>query len=69
MALGDRAVDIVPIVCAITSERGDRTCDLFEERCDLLAVIDIIARQFRRDDLAGIGIRTEMQFPPRASSL
>jgi len=28
-----------------------------------------MARQFRRDDLAGIGIRTDMQFPPRASSL
>src|SRR6478672_10097196 len=28
-----------------------------------------MARQFRRDDPAGIGIRTDMQFPPRASSL
>src|SRR5689334_20895783 len=28
-----------------------------------------MARQLRGDDLAGIGIRTEMQFPPRASSL
>src|SRR5882762_899994 len=35
MALGDFAVDIVPIVCAVTSERGDRTCYLFEERSDL----------------------------------
>jgi putative MFS transporter len=33
--LGDFAVDIVPIVCAVTSERGDRTCYLFEERSDL----------------------------------
>ena len=69
MALGDLAVDIVPIVCAVASERSDGACYLLEERSDLRTVIDIMGRQFRRDDRAGIGIRTEMQFPPGASAL
>jgi hypothetical protein len=34
MVLGDFAVDIAPIACAVTSERGDRSGYLFEERSD-----------------------------------
>src|SRR5712671_1617976 len=35
MALADLAVGIVPVVCAVTSERDDRAGYLFEERPDL----------------------------------
>jgi hypothetical protein len=35
MAPGDLAVDIVPIVCVVTSKRGDRAGYVFEEGSDL----------------------------------
>jgi hypothetical protein len=35
MAPGDLAVEIVPIVCAVTSKRGDWAGYVFEERSDL----------------------------------
>jgi hypothetical protein len=35
MALGDLAVHIVPIVCAVTNKRGDRAGYVFEELSDL----------------------------------
>jgi hypothetical protein len=35
---------------------------LIKQRADLRAVIDVVGRQRRRDDLAAIGIHTDVQF-------
>src|SRR3954468_18535287 len=65
MTGSDRAVDAVLVVCAIAGERGDGTIDLVEQGTDLRAVIDIIAAQCRRNDLARVGIDADVQFAPR----
>ncbi len=65
MAFGDLAIDAVLVVCAVGGERGDGTVDLIKQGADLRAVIDIVGGQRRRDDLAGGGIHTDVQFAPR----
>ena len=67
MALGDSAVDASLIVGAITGEGGEWTCDLIEQGPDLRAIIDIAGRQFRREDLAGLGVHAEVQLAPGAT--
>ena len=67
MAFGDLTIDAVLIICAIGSERGDGTVDLIKQGADLHAVIDIVGGQRRRDDLAGGGIHTDVQFALRSA--
>src|SRR6202043_1760554 len=65
MAGGDLAVDAVLVVCAVAGERSDGIVNLVEQGTDLRAVIEIIGCQRRRDDAAGVGIDTDVQFAPR----
>ena len=61
MAFGHCSVDVVPIERAIACEERDRAIDLIEQGPNLGAVIDILGRQLRREDLAGVGVHTEME--------
>jgi hypothetical protein len=65
MAGSDLAVDTVLVVCTIAGQRSDGIINLVEQGTDLRAVIDIIGGQRRRDDPAGVGIDTDVQFAPR----
>ena len=65
MAGSDLAVDTVLVVCTIAGQRSDGIIDLVEQGTDLRAVIDITGGQRRRDDPAGVGIDTDVQFAPR----
>src|SRR5438309_10548454 len=65
MAGSDLAVDAVLVVCTIAGQRSDGIINLVEQGTDLRAVIDIIGGQRRRDDPAGVGIDTDVQFAPR----
>src|SRR5271163_636729 len=66
MAGSDLAVDAVLVVCTIAGQRSDGIINLVEQGTDLRAVIDIIGGQRRRDDPAGVGIDTDVQFAPRS---
>src|SRR5271170_499271 len=65
MAGSDLAVDAILVVCTIAGQRSDGIINLVEQGTDLRAVIDIIGGQRRRDDPAGVGIDTDVQFAPR----
>src|SRR5436305_6931192 len=69
MAGSDLAVDAVLVVCTIAGQRSDGIINLVEQGTDLRAVIDIIGGQRRRDDPAGVGIDTDVQFAPRPASV
>src|SRR5271170_6160884 len=64
VTLGDLTVDVVAIERAVTSEGNDRLPHLVEQRPDLRAVIDIRIGQLDRNDLTGVGVHADMQFPP-----
>jgi hypothetical protein len=61
MMLGDLATDVVPVVCAIGGERGDRAVYLVEQGANLRAIVGLVAGQFRRDDPARVGVGAKMQ--------
>jgi hypothetical protein len=69
IALDDRGVIVISIVRAVTGERRDRNCDLIEQWSDLRAIIDVIACQLRRNDLAGVSVHPDVELPPRTPSL
>src|SRR5260370_18928551 len=60
-----RPLDARWFVCTIAGQRSDGIINLVEQGTDLRAVIDIIGGQRRRDDPAGVGIDTDVQFAPR----
>jgi hypothetical protein len=62
-------VDVVPVVGAIAGEGRDKASDLIEKGADLRAVVGILGGQRRRDDVAGVGVRGEVQLSPRPASL
>src|SRR2546421_8662665 len=64
MAGSDLAVDAALVVCTIAGQRSDGIINLVEQGTDLRAVIDVIGGQRRRDDPAGVGIDTDVQFAP-----
>src|SRR5829696_7922091 len=69
MAFGDRAGDAVLIVRSVTRERSDQTRDLVEQGANLRPVINIVARQRRRDDPARVSIYANVElFPGPAPS-
>src|SRR5205823_9323008 len=65
MAGSDLAIDAVLVIGTIAGQRSDGIINLVEQGTDLRAVIDIIGGQRRRDDPAGVGIDTDVQFAPR----
>src|SRR5215210_1314867 len=69
VALGDAGVNTILIVTAIARERHHRSFHLVEQGTGLGAVIHVVGGQRRGDDLAGVGIHTEVQFAPRPSCL
>src|SRR5437764_4125879 len=69
MAGSDLAIDAVLVICTIAGQRSDGIINLVEQGTDLRAVIDIIGGQRRRDDPAGVGIDTDVQFAPRPASV
>ena len=64
MTFSNLAVHVIPIERALAGQGGDRTSDRVEQRADLRAIIDVSGGQFDRDNLAGVGVRSKMQFPP-----
>src|SRR3954451_18476427 len=64
MAFDDSAIDILAIVGSVPRERSDRTRDLVEQGANLRAVIDIVGRQLRRNDPAGVSIHADVHLPP-----
>ncbi len=64
MALGDTGVHAILVIGDVARKRGYWTCHLVEQGTDLCAVIGIMGGQRRGDDLAGAGIRAEVEFPP-----
>src|SRR3954464_14173152 len=64
MALADASVYAILIVRPVARDRGDRARDLVEQGADLVTVVNLAARQRCGDDLARVGIHTEVQFPP-----
>ena len=60
MASGHSAVNIGPIAGAVPSTRQVGPL-LIEQETELSAVIDILGRQLRREDLAGPGIHADVQ--------
>ena len=61
MALANDAVDASLIVSSITGEGSEWTGDVTEQRRDLRAIIDLAGRQFRREDLPGLSVNTDVQ--------
>jgi hypothetical protein len=69
MAFSDAVVDASLIVGSITGEGGEWTGDLVEQGFNLRAVIDLAGRQFRREDLPGLSVNTDVQLGSVANSL
>ena len=56
------------IVGTITGEGGEWTWDLIEQGFNLRAIIDLAGRQFRREDLPGLSVNTDVQLSPGSAS-
>ena len=69
MAGSDFGVDIVAVVGTIAGEGCHCPIDPLEQRADLGAVVGILVGQYRGDDLAGVGVRGEVEFLPRPAPL
>jgi hypothetical protein len=66
---GDAGVNAILIIGSIGNERGQRTRDLLEQGADLDSIVHVFTGQRRSHDLAGVGVHTEMQLPPRPARL
>src|SRR3954468_6443604 len=64
MAPADASVHAILIVRPVARDRGYRARDLVEQGADLVTVVNLAARQRCGDDLARVGIHTEVQCPP-----
>src|SRR3954470_23142999 len=64
MAPADASVHAILVVRPVARDRGYRARDLVEQGADLVTVVNLAARQRCGDDLARVGIHTEMQFSP-----
>src|ERR1700686_661357 len=60
-----RPCSAIAFRCRTARERSVGIINLGEKGTDLRAVLDIIGGQRRRDDPAGVGIDTDVQFAPR----
>jgi hypothetical protein len=64
----DLGVDVVLVERAVAGEGRHRPVDLVEHRTGLRAVVDILVRQRRRDDPAGVGVHADVEFAPRPAA-
>jgi hypothetical protein len=67
VALGDRPIHVLAVVCPVAGERRQRVLDLIEQRAELGAVISLVARQLGGDDLAAAGVDAQVQLAPGAA--
>jgi hypothetical protein len=68
MTLGNRLADPVLIVIAVGGEGSDGIGDLVEKRVNQRTIIDFFLGHFDGDDLAAVGIDTDMQLPPGSAA-
>src|ERR1700677_4403445 len=68
MTLGYRLADPVLIVIAVGGEGSDRIGNLVEKRVNHRTIIDFFLGHFDGDDLAPVGIDTDMQLPPGSAA-
>jgi hypothetical protein len=61
----DAGVDALLFIRAVAGERGDGTINLIKQGTDLRTVVNIVGSQRRRNDLASLGINSDVQFTPR----
>ena len=64
MTLSDSGGNAILVVRAAASERGHGCRHLVEQGAGLRAVVDLLHRQRRRDDLAGVGVYADVQLIP-----
>ncbi len=64
LALGHGAVDRLAIVSAVRDHGAEGSGDLLQQRTDLGGVTLVVARQLAGEDLAAVGINSQMEFAP-----
>ena len=69
VAPADASVNAVLVVSAVAREGGYRARHLVEQGAGLVAVVNLAGGQRRGDDLPGVGVHTEVEFPPGPSRL
>ncbi len=69
MALGNAGVDAVLVVSTVASERSHRACNLIEQGADLGAIVDLLGRERRSNDLAAANIHPDVQLSPGPARL
>jgi hypothetical protein len=69
MMLSDSVIDVGLIIGSIADERGEWTCDLVEQQCNLRAILAIAGGQLRGEDLPGLSIDPDVQLAPGPASL
>ena len=60
----DPGINVVLVVVAIAGDGRQGTGDPIQQGTDLRAVIGISTGQHRGDDVAGVGVRDEVEHPP-----
>src|SRR5215217_7000937 len=68
MTFSDGVVDANLIVCSISDEGGEWTWDLVEQRPNLRAIINIMGRRLRCEDLPSLGIHPDVLLAPGPAS-
>ena len=64
ITLGDRMGNAFLIIGAIGGERCHGSRNLIEQGANLRTVVDLLCGQRSRDNLAGVGVQTNVQFAP-----
>jgi hypothetical protein len=65
VSLGDVYVDTILVIGTVSGERRHRHATWSQQGTNLGGIVDLLAGQARSHDLAGDGIHTQMQLPPR----
>ena len=68
MVLGDGVVDARLIVGSVTDERREWSRDLVEQGLNLRAIVDIMGRKLRGEDLSRLSIDADVQSAPGPTS-
>jgi hypothetical protein len=66
---GDRAVDWLAIVCAISKHRRNRAVDLLEQWADQGCIAVVRGGQLRGEDLSAVRIDRQMELSPAPARL
>src|SRR5271154_1108136 len=64
MTFGHRSINSVLIIGSVRRERSDWVIDLVEQCTSQSGVIDVLVRQFNRDNFTASGIDAYMLFTP-----